>query len=502
MIARVGSVLAILILMLLASCGGGGGTLAGGGIGGTGITNGTVTAFGSIFVNGIEFDTSNATFRRDSEASAELDFNVGEVVTVFGSINADGTSGTAKSVTYDAVVRGSVTDVLSASADRIEVLGQTLIITPTTVFENFSTLAELATGNMLEISGFTNADGSVTATRITRNAVAFVAGVSTSEVKGVVTDLDEGRFTFIIDGLTVDYSAPQVLDSGIANGVFVEVESDQDLVDGVLLADVVRVVNPSKRIDAGVDLNLEGVVTRFASPVDFEVDDQPVTTTAETEFNDGTIANLGLNVTVEVDGVINAGGVLVADEIVFRLPVDTFEINGIVTSVDNEAKTVTLLNAENGSTTVSVHARTQFVDDSELELQFFGPGDIATGDELEVVASSNGNTNTAIRIEREEASQIPDPVSIPEPGPTLDPVPEPVPMPDPAPVPVPDPEPEPIPTPDPIPSPTPDPAPTPNPVPDPVPAPVPDPGLVPVPDPSLAPIPEPSPGPGDNGADN
>jgi hypothetical protein len=55
-------VLALLFCLLLTSCKGGGGSLtAGGGIDGTGIMSaGVVSAFGSIVVNGEEFDTSEA----------------------------------------------------------------------------------------------------------------------------------------------------------------------------------------------------------------------------------------------------------------------------------------------------------------------------------------------------------------------------------------------------------------------------------------------------------
>ena len=58
-----GFISALFSVFLLISCGsgGGGGMTAGGGIGGTGIiSQGAVSAFGSIFVNGTEFDTSNA----------------------------------------------------------------------------------------------------------------------------------------------------------------------------------------------------------------------------------------------------------------------------------------------------------------------------------------------------------------------------------------------------------------------------------------------------------
>ena len=57
-----GLILASLFCILLTSCSGGGGMSAGGGIDGTGIMSaGVVTAFGSIVVNGTEFDTTKAS---------------------------------------------------------------------------------------------------------------------------------------------------------------------------------------------------------------------------------------------------------------------------------------------------------------------------------------------------------------------------------------------------------------------------------------------------------
>jgi hypothetical protein len=56
-----GHVLIIAALCAGLACCGGGNTVAGGGIGGTGVTNaGEITDFGSIWVNGVEFDTQQA----------------------------------------------------------------------------------------------------------------------------------------------------------------------------------------------------------------------------------------------------------------------------------------------------------------------------------------------------------------------------------------------------------------------------------------------------------
>ncbi len=71
----------------LTACGGGT-QVAGGGIGGTGISQGSITAFGSVWVNGVEFDTSNASILRNGSSVTQSDLAIGMVVTVDGSVNS------------------------------------------------------------------------------------------------------------------------------------------------------------------------------------------------------------------------------------------------------------------------------------------------------------------------------------------------------------------------------------------------------------------------------
>ena len=71
------------LALLQAGCGGGGGGgggLAGGGIGGTGVTSGAISGFGSVFVNGIEFETAGTSFDVDDDpAAVEGDLGIGMV---------------------------------------------------------------------------------------------------------------------------------------------------------------------------------------------------------------------------------------------------------------------------------------------------------------------------------------------------------------------------------------------------------------------------------------
>ncbi len=112
-----------LFIVVAAGCGsggGGGGGLAGG-IGGTGaVAQGAITGFGSIFVNGIEFETDSSSFDVDDDSVAtEGDLALGMVVTVIGTINNDGVTGSASSVEYDDEVEGPVGNDPLEDADMI-----------------------------------------------------------------------------------------------------------------------------------------------------------------------------------------------------------------------------------------------------------------------------------------------------------------------------------------------------------------------------------------------
>ena len=58
-------------------------------------------------------------------------------------------------------------------------------------------------------------------------------------------------------------------------------------------------------------------MTRFVSIEDFHVAGRPVTTDAHTRFEDGVAGDLAVGVRIEVEGLLNTAGVLVAREIEF-----------------------------------------------------------------------------------------------------------------------------------------------------------------------------------------
>ena len=102
--------------------GGGGGT---GGITRTGVAVavGSISGFGSIIVNGIEYDTSSAIFTIDDNPGSQDDLSVGHVVAVRGTINDDNTNAVATSVDFGDLVEGPVSSVDTVN-NTLVVLGK------------------------------------------------------------------------------------------------------------------------------------------------------------------------------------------------------------------------------------------------------------------------------------------------------------------------------------------------------------------------------------------
>ena len=306
---------AAVVATLVACGGGGGGNFAG--IDRLGVTTGTITGFGSIIVNGVEYETNGSSFSIDDTPGVQDDLQVGQVVTVNWSSSDNGATFHAEDVTYDNALVGPITvGSIDLVAHTFSVLGQTLIVDSATSFDGGivpNSLDGLASGDIVKISGLIDGSGNIRATRIDREAPG-----STLEVHGTVDSVDTLGKTFVINGLTVDYVNvvnPPVL----VLGDLVEVRGTSFTPGGALLATVIRVDDKGlPGVKEGNEGEVEGFVTRYVSATDFDVAGVPVTTDGQTQVEGGTLQSIALNVKVEVEGNVNAAGVLVAKKISVR----------------------------------------------------------------------------------------------------------------------------------------------------------------------------------------
>lgn len=394
--------LSIATALLLSACGGDNNDdqHAEGGISGTGVAVGTITAFGSIWVNGVRYDVSDSRFTRNGEAaSGQGEYRIGEVVTIEGTVNADGVSGTAKSVDFNAALNGTVSKA-STDGNSIEILGQTVITSAQTIFHGFRTLNALKVGNVVEVSGYLLQD-KIQATSITLKQQAFSDGQSTLEVKGTVSNVNLNAQTFQLGQLLVDYATArlELPTSAPQAGQYVEVESRQAVVNNRLVASSVELEDERPVFDAGLELELEGLVTEFTSSVQFKVNGQPVITNANTRFEHGIAADIKLNTLLEVEGRVNSNGELIAEEISFqqRSEADSREVEGFITAINQNTKEILVQGV-----TVLVDNRTTLIDevnDRDISIQF---SDLKVNDFVDIDGSRlNDGRILALKVERE-----------------------------------------------------------------------------------------------------
>ncbi len=371
--------------IMTVSCGGGGGSgeVASGGIGGTGISSGAITGFGSIFVNGVEFDTSGASITMGGISVSESDLKLGMVVEVQGTIS--GASGTAITVVAEDAVKGPV-DSVAADGLSLVALGQTILVTNVTIIDNNiagQDIRNLTPGDLIEVHGLVKDDGVIGATRI-----ELKGALVEFRVKGFVENTDTGAQTFTIGALTVDYSAADTGDlagGNPVNGQLVEVKGQNALgLGGELIA---TKVEPERLgVANAAQAEVEGFVTSLVSTSDFDVSSQRVVTTGSTIFVGGLQGEIVVGLKVEVEGVL-AGGILTATKVSFR---DNVKLESDVASVGASSLTLAGL----PGITVTVDSQTEFKGNAT------GFGDILTGDHVRIRGRpSTGNTVIASEVD-------------------------------------------------------------------------------------------------------
>ena len=367
-----------------------------------------ITAFGSVVVKGVRYDTANATITVNGLPASQSALNVGDVVLLSGTVNDDGVTGVAEQIIADDVLEG-VVDSIDLAAGQFKLLEQTVIVTADTIFgDGFAlrTLEGLSPGDAVEVAGFIG-DGHTIATRVERDT-----DDDGFEVVGYVSNLDSGARTFNINGLLVDYSAASLDDfpgDAISEGDLVEAEGTV-FDSGTLFANDVDFWGNRPRLAcddfAGDDDNgeceveIEGYVSAVNSATSFELNGVPVLVTAETTFEGGTAADIALNLRLEVDGFVNAEGALVAEEIDFEDEDRPVEIEALVQAIDLDNGLVTLLGID-----VQFTSKTRFEDFSLAQALPFRPEDIRVGDYLNVIgvpAETAGSDVVATKIERED----------------------------------------------------------------------------------------------------
>ncbi len=353
------------LVLLLTSCGGGGDNqVAEGGIGGTGVTQGRVTGYGSLFVNGIEYFTDQAEFQVDNQSATEQDIDIGMVVRITGSTDAGGVTGEAYQVAYSSQVIGVIENNRYTTDGTLDVMGQTVTVDPDTVYDNpidATPLDALPVNAVVEISGFSDGGGEILATRVAVRALAW--GGETLRITGSVHSPSDTGFSLgqllvtLGESMTPPAEGEWVTITGSRfSGSAFEAETLEILGQGT----------PPLATDGETAVTEGRITSALNSEDQFAVDGQWVDASA-TRYS-GTTGQLTEGRVVKVSGVM-LDTVLIADRIDLRYEDDSEqgEMGSVVDTrlIDLQANTLVLMGQ-----TIQVTSSTILKSDLEDEASF------------------------------------------------------------------------------------------------------------------------------------
>ena len=367
-------------------------------------TVGQITGFGSIYVNGVEYETDGSVYEvDDSVASGDDALAVGMVVKVQGSVNADGLTGHADNIVYDDDIEGIVEDLATDANDpnikTFMVMGVSVQADKNgTNFEgeddptfSFETIED---GDNVEVSGEFSGDVLI-ASYIEKQD----ASDDDFEVKGTVDEYNgSDQFVLILRNesrlnVTIAEGA-EIPSMGVMDGQYVEVEGtipdpvnapDSILAMKVELEDHDRIGD-----DDDDEVEIKGTLNYDMTSETWSVMDVQLGFDDNTEYSPqdlaDSIADLSADgLYVEVEGEY-VNDVLLVDEI--ELEEDDLEFKADVDSIsatDARDGTITLtFGAAIGTVEVRVTPDTMFLDDEATN--HYDLNSIMRGDKVEIDA--------------------------------------------------------------------------------------------------------------------
>jgi len=346
------------------------------------VSQGVITAFGSVYVNGVKYDTGSCGVIIDDSSSSTNNLKVGMVVRIKGLLSSDGVNGKCSSIEYEDSLEGIAANVV---ANGFSVLGQNVTIDATTVYEGFANFAAMPVNALVEVSGFKGADGSIAATRVELKTSGDY------KIRGIVSNLGSASFDLAITPTltyTVNFASAAILPSasGLVNGAYVKVKTAAAPVGTTITATQVSV--KQAKLDDSAHAEVEGLVASYDSAAKtFTINGITVNASALTlpaGFADG--------IKVEVEGSM-ANGTMTA--VSWRQEKDSnLDIKGAVSAKDATTLTV------NGIT-ITVSPTTIYKDDSSRKDQLLTLATILVNDTVEVKGlTDSAGTFIATKIER------------------------------------------------------------------------------------------------------
>jgi hypothetical protein len=367
-------------------------------------TVGQISGFGSVYVNGVEYETTGASYDvDDASASSDAALEVGMIVKIQGSVNPNGRTGQANSISYDDDIEGRVENLASDAGDpenvkTFTVLGVSVVADKRNT--NFKgeddpafSFETIMNGDNVEISGEYSGDV-LLASYIEKQDDAD----DEFEAKGTVDQFNgSDQFVLVLRNdsiLNITIAAgAEIPSAGVMDGQYVEVEGTipDPAVPDAILATKVELEDQDRIGDSDEDeAEIKGLLSYDVDTGTWSVLDVRLILDENTEYSPAELGTMiadlsadGLNVEVEGQYVEDA---LLVEKI--ELEEDDLEFKGdveAVTSTDARDGTVTLsFGSAIGSVDVRVTPDTMFLDDDAIDR--FDLGSIMMDDKVEIEA--------------------------------------------------------------------------------------------------------------------
>lgn len=320
----------IFLTLQLSACIGGGdiGDVAEGGLEGTGLSTGSISNFGSIFVNGTKYDTSAAEVIINDEISSIDQLKLGMYVNVLGQQNRETEQGTANSIEYRDLLHGPIVFV-NVEAAVLQILGLSVHIDADTFLYGINAIDELQAGDVVRVSGAAIASAPGIPPSIDATLLEYLPQASNAfSVVGSLMSLDENTQTFFIGGRRFNYSEARILPTQLHEQTRVEVKGRQ-VQQGdnlpVSFVDELREL-PLLPLPIGSMAQIKGKITRYVDPQNFEVEyrqvslPQTLVDELAVSLQQGLIANL--------TGISNTEGVIDINHIEVSVPTTAVNQSG------------------------------------------------------------------------------------------------------------------------------------------------------------------------------
>jgi hypothetical protein len=376
------------------------------------VSVGTITGFGSVYVNGVRYRTTDAQIVMNDVAAGESALKVGHYVEVKGHAH-NGADHDADVIRYHNVLEGPITSI-DKTDEWFVAMGQRVQVTAETAFGDgieTASIAGLFAEDVVEVSGMVTTLGVIEATRID-----IKPDSGPYEVTGYVSKLALATHRFNVNDLVVDYTSANMDDFPAGqptDGDLVLVKGTTFNADDSFAATRVELRSDDwLKAAAGDVLEVEGAITNFESATKFNVAGRAVTTTPTTLYEHGTVATLANDVLVEVEGTADAAGVLVALKVKFK---QVSEIRIVAQIMNKDSPYLEILRLQ-----VATNDVTHYEDMSAVELRDLSFADLTVGTWVDVrgyedpVGSNQVTATRIVRLEAQEAVQLRGPFLNPE----------------------------------------------------------------------------------------